>query len=155
VSSEEKAAFVQRLGADKVIHYQDSDFVEEVMQWTNGEGVDVVLDTVGGEIFQRSMSAAKVYGHVNTLLAPSTDADWTIARNRNLGVSFTLMLTPMLMGLPEARRRQGKILHRCAKLITDFKLKPTVADVLPLKDAAIAHEMVEQGHMAGKIVLAI
>jgi len=122
---------------------------------TNGEGVDVVLDTIGGEIFQRSMSAAKVYGHVNTLLDPGTDIDWKEARNRNLGISFTLMLTPALMHLPEARRRQGKILHRCAKLITDFKLKATISDVLPLKDTAIAHEMIEQGHVQGKIVLSI
>lgn len=155
VSTDEKAKFVKRLGADRVIRYQDCDFVEEVMQWTNGEGVDVVLDSVGGETFQRSMSAARVYGHVNTLLDPGTDIDWEEARNRNLSVSFTLMLTPALMDLAEARRRQGKILHRCAKLITDFKLKPTVSDVLPLKDAAVAHQMIEQGHVEGKIVLSI
>lgn len=155
VSTNEKASFVKRLGADKIIRYQEDDFVEEVMQWTNGLGVDVVLDSIGGETFQRSMSAAKVYGHVNTLLAPASDIDWTVARNRNLGVSFTLMLTPALMDLSEALRRQGKILHRCAKLITDFKLKATVSDVLPLKDAAIAHEMIEQGHSLGKIVLSI
>jgi NADPH2:quinone reductase len=155
VSTDEKAKFVKRLGADKVIRYQNSDFVEEVMKWTNGEGVDVVLDSVGGEIFQRSMSAAKVYGHVNTLLDPGTDIDWKEARNRNLSISFTLMLTPALMNLAEARRRQGKILHRCAKLITDFKLKATISDVLPLKDAAVAHQMIEQGHVEGKIVLSI
>lgn len=155
VSTDEKANFVRRLGADKIIRYQDCDYVEEVMQWSNGEGVDVVLDTIGGENFQRSLSAARVYGHVNTLLDPGTDIDWKEARNRNLGVSFTLMLTPTLMDLAEARRRQGKILHRCAKLITDFKLKATVTDVLPLKEAAIAHEMIEQGHALGKIVLTI
>ena len=155
VSTDEKAKFVKHLGADRVIRYQDCDFVEEVMQWTNGEGVDVVLDSVGGETFQRSMSAARVYGHVNTLLDPGTDIDWKEARNRNLSISFTLMLTPALMDLAEARRRQGKILHRCAKLITDFKLKPTVTDVLPLKDAAVAHQMIEQGHVEGKIVLSI
>ena len=155
VSTDEKANFVRRLGADKVIRYKEGDFVEEVMQWTNGEGVDVVLDSIGGEIFQRSLSAAKVYGHVNTLLDPGNDVDWKVARNRNLSISFTLMLTPMLMDLPEARRRQGKILHRCAKLSTDFKLKAVVSDVLPLKDAAIAHQMIEQGHVQGKIVLSI
>ena len=155
VSSDDKANFVRRLGADKIIRYKDSDFVEETLQWTNGEGVDVVLDSIGGETFQRSLSAAKVYGHVNTLLDPGTGVDWKEARNRNLSISFTLMLTPMLMGLAEARRRQGKILHRCAKLSTDFKLKAVVSDVLPLKDAAVAHEMIEQGHVQGKIVLAI
>lgn len=155
VSSDDKANFVRRLGADKIIRYQDSDFVEEVMQWTNGEGVDVVLDSIGGDTFQRSLSAARVYGHVNTLLDPGSGVDWKEARDRNLSISFTLMLTPMLMGLAEARRRQGKILHRCAKLSTDFKLKAVVSDVLPLKDAAGAHEMIEQGHVQGKIVLTI
>ena len=155
VSTEEKAVFVKRLGADRTIRYHDSDFVEEVMQWTHGEGVDVVLDTIGGETFQRSLSAAKIYGHVNTLLDPGTDISWKQARNRNLSISVTLMLTPMLMELPEARRRQGQILNRCAKLITDFKLKPTVSDVLPLEDAAVAHRMIEQGHVQGKIVFAI
>jgi NADPH2:quinone reductase len=155
VSSEEKARFVKQLGADKVINYRDSDFVEEVLAWTGGDGADVVLESVGPEVFQRSLSAAKVYGHVNTLLDPGTDISWQEARNRNLSISFTLMLTPMLMELPEARRRQGKILHRCAKLITDFKLKPAVADVLPLRDAAVAHRMIEEGHTQGKIVLSI
>ncbi len=155
VSTDEKANFVRRLGADKIIRYQDSDFVEEVMQWTNGEGVDVVLDSIGGETFQHSLSAARVYGHVNTLLDPGKAVDWKEARNRNLSISFTLMLTPMLMGLAEARRRQGKILHRCAKLSTDFKLKAVVSDVLPLKDAAVAHQMIEEGHVQGKIVLSI
>jgi NADPH2:quinone reductase len=65
------------------------------------------------------------------------------------------MLTPMLMNLAEPRRRQGKILHRCAKLITDFKLKPSISDVLPLSDAATAHKMIEQGHVQGKLVLSI
>jgi NADPH2:quinone reductase len=155
VSSEEKAKFVKRLGADKIILYKDADFVDEVMSWTDGEGVDVVLESVSPEIFQRSLSAAKVYGHVNTLLDPGTDISWKEARNRNLSISFTLMLTPMLMDLPEAHRRQGKILHRCAKLVTDFKLKPSVSDVLPLRDAAVAHRMIEEGHTQGKIVLSI
>ena len=155
VSTDEKATFAKQLGSDKIIRYRDTDFVEEVMRWTHGEGVDVVLDSIGGETFQSSLSAAKVYGHVNTLLDPGTDISWVEARNRNLTISFTLMLTPMLMNLPEARRRQGKILHRCAKLITDFKLKPTVSDVLPLQDAAAAHRMIEQGHVHGKIVLSI
>jgi NADPH2:quinone reductase len=155
VSTDEKAAFVKQLGADKIIHYQDTDFVDEVMRWTQGDGVDVVLDSIGGETFQRSLSAAKVYGHVNTLLDPGTNVSWKQARNRNLTISFTLMLTPMLMDLAEARRRQGKILHRCAKLTTDFKLKPTVSDILPLQEAATAHRMIEQGHVHGKIVLSI
>lgn len=153
VSSDEKAASVARLGAERVIRYREIDFVEDVMQWTGGEGVDVVLDPLGGEIFQRSLNAAKVYGHVNTLLDPGTGIDWKEARNRNLAISFTLMLTPMLKNMAAARRHQCVILNRCAELIETGKLEPKVSHVFALEDAAKAHALIEEGHASGKIVL--
>ncbi len=155
VSTTEKAAFVRLLGADHVIHYQDSDFVEDVLDWTGGRGVDVVLDTLGGDSFRRSLAATRVYGHVVTLLDPGKDVNWQEARNRNLSVSFTLMLTPMLQDLPEARHHQGDILRRCATLIEAGTLRPLVSKTLPLHEAAQAHELIEAGHVQGKIVLAM
>jgi NADPH2:quinone reductase len=153
VSTTEKAAFVRLLGADHVIHYRDCDFAEAVMDWTGGRGVDVVLDTQGGETFSRSLAATRVYGHVVTLLDPGEAADWKEARNRNLSVSFTLMLTPMLRDLPDARRHQGDILRRCAALVEAGMLKPLVSQALPLHEAGRAHELIEAGHVQGKIVL--
>ena len=153
VSTDEKAEFVTRLGVDRVIRYNDVDFVEDVMTWTNGEGVDVVLDSLGGDVFQRSLNAAKTYGHVNTLLDPGTGIEWKEARNRNLAISFTLMLTPMLKDMPEARRHQCEILNRCAELIEAGKLQTQVSHTFALDDAARAHELIEQGHAIGKIVL--
>lgn len=155
MSTPEKADFVKQLGADHVIPYRDRDFVEDVMEWTGGRGVDVVLDSLGGEIFCNSLEAACVYGQVVTLLDPGNDVDWKTARNRNLGIHFTLMLTPMLQDLPAARTHQGDILARCAALIADNKLKPHVSNILPLQDAAGAHELIEAGHVQGKIVLKI
>jgi NADPH2:quinone reductase len=154
VSTDEKAEFVSRLGADKVIQYKQQDFVEQAMQWTNNEGVDVVLDSLGGETFQRSLAATKVYGHVNTLLDPGTGIQWKEARNRNLSISFTLMLTPMLNNMADARRHQGEILNRCSELIDAGKLETQVSHVFALEDAAKAHELIEQGHVLGKVVLA-
>lgn len=153
VSTPEKQAVVQQLGADKIILYRDHDFVDAIMEWTGGHGVDVILDSLGGETFRKSLSAASVYGQVVTLLDPGNDVDWKEARNRNLGIYFTLMLTPMLQNLREARRHQGTILARCAALIADGKLKPLVSHVLPLEDAARAHQLIEAGHVQGKIVL--
>jgi NADPH:quinone reductase len=153
VSTDEKAELVTRLGADKVIHYKQQDFVEEVMQWTNGEGVNVVLDSFGGETFQRSLEAAKVYGHVNTLLDPGANIEWKEARNRNLSISFTLMLTPMLKNMTDARRHQGEILNRCSELIEAGKLETLVSYEFALEDAAKAHALIEQGHASGKLVL--
>jgi NADPH2:quinone reductase len=155
VSSQEKAEFVEQLGADKSIPYRDCDFVEAVMEWTDGRGVDVVLDSLGGDVFRNSLRAASIYGQVVTLLDPGSDVDWKEARNRNLGIHFTLMLTPMLQSLPAARAHQGEILRRGAELIENGKLKPVVSTVLPLADAIKAHQQIEAGHARGKYVLRI
>jgi len=155
VSSDEKAALVAGLGAEKIIRYRDCDFVEEVLEWTGGQGVDVVLDSLGGEVFRRSLAAARIYGQVVTLLDPGSGVNWSEARNRNLGISFTLMLTPMLQDLPAARRHQTDILQRCADLIAQDKLRPLVSTVLPLEQAATAHALLEDGHVQGKIVLTL
>ena len=155
VSTPEKAALVGQLGADHVILYPDCDVTGAIMEWTAGRGVDVVLDTIGGATFRRSLDAASVYGHVVTLLDPGNDVNWKNARNRNLSISFTLMLTPMLQNLPAARKHQGEILNHCAKLITDGKLRPLVSMTLPLAEAAQAHRLIEAGHMQGKLVLDI
>jgi NADPH2:quinone reductase len=90
---------------------------------------------------------------VVTLLDPGSGVEWSEARNRNLGISFTLMLTPMLQDLPDARRHQTDILLRCAELIEQDQLKPLVSKILPLEQAASAHALIEDGHVQGKIVL--
>jgi NADPH2:quinone reductase len=153
--SEGKANLAGALGAERVILYQQEDFVAAVQAWTGGAGADVVLDTVGGDVFQNSLAAACVYGQVVTLLEPGTGISWKEARNRNLSVSFALMLTPMLQDLPAARRHQGEILRQCAILIDSGRIKPVVSEVLPLAAAATAHERIEAGHVTGKIVLSI
>jgi NADPH2:quinone reductase len=153
VSTTAKADLVRELGAGKVINYREDDVTAGIMDWTDGLGVDVVLDTVGGETFRQSLAAARVYGHVVTLLDPGINVTWKTARDRNLSIHFTLMLTPMLQDLPAARRHQGEILRRCARLVEDGKLAPRVDATLPLEDAAKAHRLIEDGHTQGKIVL--
>ena len=155
VSTAEKAAFARQLGADKTILYTDEDVNTAVMEWTAGRGVDVVLDTVGGDTFRNSLDLACVYGQVVTLLDPGKDISWGTARNKNLGIHFTLMLTPMLQDLPDARKHQGDILNHCAELIGNGKLKPQVSMTLPLAEAATAHELIEAGHVQGKLVLTL
>jgi NADPH2:quinone reductase len=153
VSTPEKASLARQLGADKTSLYTREDVKTAIMEWTSGRGVDVVLDTIGGDTFHNSLELACVYGQVVTLLDPGNDFSWGTARNKNLGIHFTLMLTPMLQDLPEARKHQGDILNRCAKLVADGKLKPVVSSILPLNEAVRAHELIEAGHVQGKIVL--
>jgi NADPH2:quinone reductase len=155
VGSDEKAAFVESLGADNAIYYKDENFADEVMNWTDGEGADIVLDTVGGKTFEQSFLAARFYGDVVTLLAPPADTNWGLARNRNLRVSFELMLTPVFANLDYALEHQGEILRRCAELIDAGKLRVHVHETLPLARAADAHRLLESGKVLGKVVLAL
>ncbi|MBI3776787.1 MAG: zinc-dependent alcohol dehydrogenase family protein [Gammaproteobacteria bacterium] len=153
VGSQAKAEFVHALGAEHVILYRQQDFVAEVAAWSRAGGANLVFDTVGGATFARSFAAARVYGDVVTLLQPDGSVDWKIARDKNLRVSFELMLTPMFMQLHAARQRQTQILEQGAAWFDSGQLSVSVSEVLPLKDAAHAHQLIEQGGMQGKIVL--
>lgn len=156
VGSPEKAAWVTSLGADRVFVYRDVDFATAVLDWTNGRGVDLVFDTVGGDTFCRSIACTKVYGRIVSLLQWNCGAeDMKLARSRNLSLVFELMLTPTLMDMHDQRVHQRRILEEGARLIEADKLKIKVSHVLPLAQAAQAHRMIEEGHTTGKIVLRI
>lgn len=156
VGSEEKARLVRQLGAELAILYKQADVVQAVMDWTQGEGVDIAFDTVGGATFFQSLETVKVYGDAVTILEfDSTNANWKTARMRNLRLSQELMLTPMLQGLVAAQQHQAEILKDCAQLFDEGKLKIHLQQVFPLAEAAKAHQLLETGSMTGKLVLQI
>jgi NADPH:quinone reductase len=156
VSSPEKAAFVRQLGADLVIPYRETDFVQAVLDWTAGEGTDVVFDTVGGETFFQSCQAVRRYGDVVTILEPDlTQGNWKTARMRNLRISLELMLTPLLENLVDEQYHQAKILQQCSRLIDRGQLNVHLDRSFPLDRAAAAHELLAMGSMTGKVVLTI
>ncbi len=152
VSNKDKADFVKHLGADYAINYKQNDFAKAVLDWTNG-GVDLAFDTVGGETFEKTFAATRVYGDIVTLLQPSDSTNWKVARGRNLRIGLELMLTPMLQGIVEAQAHHGKILAECAKWMDEGKLKVCVNRTFGLEEVAKAHQLLEAGSMIGKLVI--
>ncbi len=155
VSSEEKARLARELGAEETILYRERDVARALLDWTDGAGVDAALDTVGGAAFGELIPAVKVYGDLVSILQFPPGADWKTARIRNLRLAQELMLTPMILGLDEGLRHQADILRRCAEWMDEGLLRVVVSEVLPLHEAARAHERIEAGGMTGKIVLKI
>ncbi len=153
VSTDDKAAFVSGLGADEVIRYRETDFCDAALAWTEGRGVDIAFDTVGGSTFLATFGAVRHYGDLVTILQPPADTDWKVARIRNLRISLELMLTPMYDDLPEARLHQTSILENGARMFDEGTLKIQVSHQIPLAQAAEAHRLVEAGSTTGKIVL--
>lgn len=157
VSSEEKAKLVFDLGADLIINYRKTDFVESILDWTDGKGADLVLDTVGGKVFFNSFAAVKVYGDLVTILSPDLkkENNLNIARTRNLRISLELMLSPEILGLEDYQTHQAWILQECGQLVDQGKLKVHLSKLFPLTDAWQAHQEIETGSTMGKIVLLI
>ena len=155
VSSVGKAELVKALGADLVINYKERNIAEALLEWTDGAGVDIAFDTVGGDAFKQLIPAVRIYGDLVTILQVPEGSDWKTLRLRNIRVSQELMLTPMVYGDMEAAGHQGAILEQCAQLFDEKRLSIFVSEVLPLAEAAEAHRRIEAGGMSGKIVLDI
>ncbi|MEM7555218.1 MAG: zinc-dependent alcohol dehydrogenase family protein [Cyanobacteria bacterium P01_A01_bin.84] len=153
ISSAQKANFVRGLGADCAINYQQTDFVKAVLDWTNGEGVDLAFDTVGGKILENSFPAVRIYGDIVTILEPAKDTVWKVARSRNLRIGLELMLTPALQNIVSAKEHHAEILEQCAQWMNAGQLKIHVQHQFPLAEAQSAHQLLENGSMTGKIVL--
>jgi NADPH2:quinone reductase len=77
------------------------------------------------------------------------------ARLRNIVVGYEQMTMPLFFGDHDLRCAQTRILERGIRLFDEGKLKVEVSRVLPLKDAAAAHQLVEDGHTVGKVVLQV
>ncbi len=153
VSSKAKAVLTEQLGADEAILYTDPDTAKARLERSPEQGVDIVLDTVGGKIIEDSFAALGYGGELVTLLQPDSDINWSLARQRNLRISLELMLSPALLDIASAQRAQSEILRQCAPRFDSGELQVVVAERFPLADAAEAHRRLEAGGLAGKLVL--
>ncbi|HID36603.1 MAG TPA: alcohol dehydrogenase [Ghiorsea sp.] len=153
VSTPEKAEFVRTLGADLVIDYKVDDVTQTLLDWTDGQGVDIALDTVGDDALKQLVPAMRLYGDLVSLLQVPEDLDWKTLRVKNVRVCQCLMLTPMLQSSTVLGEHHAAILEQCAQFFDEKKLSVYVDETFPLSDAKLAHNRVEQGHQSGKIVL--
>lgn len=150
ISNPEKAQIAKQLGADDVIDYQRQPVEDYIQQYTNGQGFDIVLDTVGNDNLQSAFQAAKPNGQVVSILALSTQ-DLTPMHVRGLTLHIVYMLIPMLSGLNRAEH--SEILTKLAAIIDTGQIRPLVAQVFSVSDIAQAHRYAESGQAVGKVVV--
>ena len=145
----------ETLRADVVIDYHKEDVVERVKSLTEGRGVPVAFDTVGGDVFVQCLDCVAVNGHVVTILGGSTDLKQRgqSLLYRNVTISYEFM------GIPTAHEiepdRPGQILTTIAKLVDAGALRPEVRHRFPLERLADAHRQVEGGHTIGKVAVTL
>ena len=155
VSTEEKIELVGKLGADRAIAYRQEDFVDVAREWTDDRGVDVALDNLGPEIFQRTIAAMAPYGRLVTLMGmPADDAEETAYVN-NLSIHNVMMLTPMLLGMQQRLDHQAGIVAQGLQLLAQGKLRVRIDRRYDFDDLVSAHEYLDAGSSSGKIVIDI
>jgi len=155
VSSAPKKQLAEKLGAERIIAYRDEDFVAAASEWTDGRGVDVVLDNLGPEIFKRSIAAMSPYGRLVTLMGmPGDDADET-AYLHNLTIHNVMMLTPMLLGLQSRLDAQAEIVRQGIELLARGDLGVEIDSRFAFADLVAAHRQLDLGTACGKIVIDI
>jgi NADPH:quinone reductase-like Zn-dependent oxidoreductase len=129
--------YLRELGADEVIDYTTTDFVQAARA-AHPAGVDAVLDCIGGETTRRSLDALRDGGRLAHL---TEAADLPLSR----GITARLVY-----GRPDAHR-----LATLTRMVNAGQLAVHLDRVLPLEEARQAHELVEAGHVRGRVVLTI
>jgi NADPH:quinone reductase-like Zn-dependent oxidoreductase len=139
VASESNREYVLGLGAYEVIDYTQRDIVDAVREF-KPDGVDVVFDTIGGDTLERSVHIVRDEGRIVSIAQPPTAEHF-----RQRGIESTYVFV----------RPDGEQLEELAELAESGRLAVELAEVLPLEQAARAHELSEGGHVRGKLVLQI
>ncbi len=143
VGSDEKMKRARELGPNNLIHYKNKDFVSEVMRLTRGEGVDVVLDHIGGETFSKSLLCLKKKGRLITCGATS-------GRSVTFDLRHLFSRQISIMG-----SYMGSLyeLKRVIRRVKKKKLKPVIDKVFPLNQAKLALSRMLSRENFGKIIL--
>jgi putative PIG3 family NAD(P)H quinone oxidoreductase len=150
-----KCRACEELGAARAINYHQEDFVEVVKNFTDGAGVDVVLDMVGGDYVVRNLNALAVDGRlVQIAVQHGTKAEIAVHLIMTKRLTFTgstLRPRPVAVkaAIAEALRQQ------VWPLIEAGEVKPVMHASFPLQKAAEAHALMDSGAHIGKIVLTV
>ncbi|WP_428650894.1 NAD(P)H-quinone oxidoreductase [Roseibium sp.] len=155
VGSAEKAEAVRKLGADHAINYREQVFEKAVLELTGGEGVDVILDMVGGDYVERNWKAAAVEGRIcqiATLNGISENVNFSrlmVKRLTHTGSTLRPRSDAFKTAIAESLK------EKVWPLIESDKIGPVMDSTFPLGEAAEAHRRMESSGHIGKIVLTV
>jgi NADPH2:quinone reductase len=151
-STAEKLQFAADLGADHTVNYETEDFVERVDDLTDGEGVDLALEMVGGETASRTLEILPQFGRMVTYGVASGEPGMLDTKTlffNNVEVYGYHLGEAMAAG-PE---RVYEAVDHLTGLLADGTVEVQVGHRFPLAEAAEAHEFLESRQSSGKVVL--
>jgi NADPH2:quinone reductase len=153
--SAEKCRACTELGADRAIDYREEDFVAVIKDMTDGKGVDVVLDMVGGDYIPRSIDCMAVEGrHVSIafLQGGKVTVDFFPVMTKRLTLTgSTLRARP----IADKAAIAGRLREKVWPLLAAGRVRPVLHQSFPLTEAGAAHALMESSGHIGKIALKV
>ena len=150
-SSPEKLDLARSLGADETINYVAQDFEEEVRQLTNGNGVELVLECVGGPVLEKSVRCVASYGKLisfgNASGTPASLPGADIFGANRTVIGFSMGRSPM------GRLNHQEAMDELFPMLAQGQVRLVVDRVLPMAEAAKAHQHLSNRGSQGKVIL--
>jgi len=151
--SDEKCEAARALGAAHAFNYKTTDWAAAAKQATEGRGVDVVLDIVGGDYMARNLDLLAIEGRlvqIAFLKSPKAELDFSVLMRKRAWITGSTLRprTPAQKGVIARQLRQ-----HVWPLLESRVVRPIVHQVFPLAQAADAHRLLESGTHVGKVVL--
>ncbi|GMA60175.1 hypothetical protein GCM10025859_06150 [Alicyclobacillus fastidiosus] len=152
--SEAKVATALDAGADQVICYENADFVEKVMEVTDGRGADVILDSISGRVSEQSLECLAKYGR----LVHFGNASGEVGHFRTVDLHSSCR-SVLGFSLGTTRKERPQLLQHAAdvvlKYLADGRLNIKIGKRYPLEQAMDAHHWVESRQSVGKVLLTV
>lgn len=149
----ERLGALREMGAALALNYRDTDFVAACREATQGRGVDVVVDMVGGDYVHRNLDALAFGGRhlsLSFLQGSQVNLELLTLMQKQLSLHSST-LRPQT---DDEKARMARLIERrVLPLIADGRVRPRVHQSLPLAQAAKAHRLLESGDVFGKLVL--
>jgi len=151
--SDEKCRACERLGAEHAVNYRTENFVDAVARATDGRGVDLILDIVGGDYLTRNLEALAMEGRlvqIGLMGGAPGPIDFRRLLNRRLTITGSTLR-------PRTVDEKGAIAAALRRevwpLLDQGRVKPVIDRTFPLNEASEAHRRLESSQHIGKIVL--
>ena len=153
--SDAKCRQCEALGADLAVNYREADFADAISTWTEGKGVDVVLDSIGAPYLEKNLASLAVGGALVLIgLMGGAKAELNLGAllaKRQRIIGSTLRARPAA----EKAAIVSGLLKRFGAALASGALTPVVHAALPLEEAAEAHRVMQASEHFGKLVLTV
>lgn len=150
-SNSEKLAFAKKMGADHLVDYSKQGWEDEVLELTDGKGVDVALEMVGGDVFHKTIACLAAFGRLVIYGSASGQQvkfyPSSLMRRNQSVVGFFL---PQIMRKPELFRSS---LQELLTYVNKGQIELTIGGRYPLSEAVQVHHLLQGRKTKGKLVL--